>query len=266
MSMSRTKRRALLKGLVIALPVIFLLAAAPAIFPGSRLPQDRGELGLQTGTQVTLRFNNDIGVEVCGLQVKFNLPPAEVLGQIKTVSPFKSAIPIIEGNVIYFSEGCVSPGARVELRLASPATLMVIDYFWVREGVLIPGSSPIEQLVETVALNKLPLVKEQPEESLVIVRFDLHTPPYGKLLIAQGDTIYENGLIAIKDQPRRDELLAQLAGVGVRKEALRQRLEAEITSLEVRAPVSGLVKEMQVEMGDTVTSVTLKVLQAPSQS
>ncbi|MCR4404480.1 MAG: hypothetical protein NUW06_04270 [Candidatus Acetothermia bacterium] len=257
-----SRRRALLKGLAVAFPVIFLLAAAPALFPGARLPQ--GEIGLQTGTQVSLRFSNDLGIEVCGLQVKFNLPPAEVLGQIKAVTPFKSSIPTIEGNVIYFSGGCVAPGAQVELKLAAPAAITVIDYFWVREGALIPGTSPIEQLVETVTLNKLPLVKTQPKEALVVVRFTLHTPPYGKLLIAQGDTVYENGLIAVKDQPRRDELLAQLASV--KKDNLRKQLEAEITALEVRAPVNGLVKEMQVEMGDSTTNVTLKILQATSRS
>jgi multidrug resistance efflux pump len=108
------------------------------------------------------------------------------------------------------------------------------------------------------------LIKEQPEEPLVVVRFALHSPPYGKLLVAQGDSVYENGLIAIKDQPRRDELLSQLASV--RKESLRRKLEGEITALEVRAPVSGLVKEMQVEMGDSSTSVTLKILQTASLS
>jgi len=253
-------RRAV-KGLAIALPVIFLLAAVPAIFPGARPPQ--GDHGLKTGTQVSLRFTNDIGVEVCGLQVKFNLTPAEVLGQIEAVTPFKSLIPIIEGNVVYFSGGCLRPEEQAVLRLASASAVSVIDYFWVREGVLIPGSSPIEELVETVTLNKLPLLKDQPEEPAVTVRFTLHSPPYGKLLVAQGDTVYENGLLAVKDQPRRDELLSQLASV--RKESLRQRLEEEIAALEVRAPVSGLVQEMRVEMGDNVTTVTLKILQAASQ-
>lgn len=257
-----TRRRMILKGLAIALPVIFLLAAAPAIFPGARLPQ--GEHGLQTGTQVSLRFTNNIGVEVCGLQVKFNLAPAEVLGQIEALSPFKSLIPIIEGNVIYFSGGCLAPEGQAVLKLASASGISVVDYFWVREGVLIPGSSPIEQLVETVTLNKLPLVKDQSEEPLVTVRFTLHSPPYGKLLVAQGDTLYENGLIAIKDQPRRDELLSQLASV--RKESLRRKLEGEIVALEVRAPVGGLVKEMQVEIGDSVTTVILKILQTASRS
>lgn len=252
--------RRILKALAIAIPVIFLLAAAPALFPSGRQPQ--GEISPQTGTQVSLRFKNDIGVEVCGLQVKFNLPPAEVLGQLKAVTPFKSLIPIIEGNVVYFSGACVAPGAMVEMKLATLSGIAVLDYYWVREGVLIPGSSPIEQLVETVTLNKLPLVKEQPQEPLIVVRFALHSPPYGKLLVAQGDTIYENGLIAIKDQPRRDELLAQLASV--RKENLRKQLEAEVAALEVRAPVGGLIKEMQVEMGDTVTNVTLKILQTTS--
>ncbi len=254
--------RRILKALAIAIPVIFLLAAAPALFPGGRQPQ--GEIGPQTGTQVSLRFKNDIGVEVCGLQVKFNLPPAEVLGQLKTVTPFKSLIPIIEGNIVYFSGACVAPGAMVEMKLATLSGIAVLDYYWVREGVLVPGTSPIEQLVETVTLNKLPLVKEQPEEPLIAVRFTLHSPPYGKLLIAQGDTIYENGLIAIKDQPRRDELLAQLASV--KKESLRKQLEAEIAALEVRAPVGGSIKEMQVEMGDTVTNVTLKILQTTPRS
>lgn len=257
-----TRRRAILKGLAIALPVIFLLAAAPAIFPGARLPQ--GDHGLRTGTQVSLRFTNDIGVEVCGLQVKFNLAPAEVLGQIEAVTPFKSLIPIIEGNVVYFSGGCLAPEQQVVLKLASASGISVVDYFWVRDGVLIPGTSPIEELVETVTLSRLPLLKDQPEEPSVTVRFALHSPPYGKLLVAQGDAIYENGLLAIKDQPRRDELLAQLASV--RKESLRQRLEGEIAALEVRAPVSGLVQEMQVEMGDNVTSVTLKILQTASRS
>lgn len=256
-----TRRRQIFKGLAIALPVIFLLAAAPAIFPSGRLSQ--GETGLQNGTQVSLRFKNDTGVEVCGLQVKFDLPPAEVLGQIKAVSPFKDLIPMIEGNVIYFSGSCLGPERQVELQLAGSFGVSVVDYLWVREGVLIPGTSPIEQLVQTVSLNRLPLAKEQPEEPLVLVRFGLHNPPYGKLLVAQGDTVYENGLIAIKDQPRRDELLAQLANV--KRDKKRQMLEEELADLEVRSPVNGLVKEMQVEMVDSLTNVTLKILQTASQ-
>ncbi len=256
-----TRKRRVLKGLAIALPVIFLLAAAPAFFPGGRTTQ--GGSGLEAGTQVSLMFINDTGVEVCGLQVKFDLSPAEVLGQIESVTPFKSTIPMIEGNVLYFSDSCLAPERQVELKLAGASGIAVVDYIWVRDGVLIPGTSPIEQLVQTVALNKLPLMKEKPEEPSVLVRFGLHNPPYGKLLVAQGDTVYENGLIAIKDQPRRDELLSQLADV--RRDRKRLRLEEEIAELEVRAPVNGLIKELEVEMADSLTRVTLKILQTASQ-
>jgi len=262
-------RKRMAKLAAIALPVLFLLAVTPAFFPGGRSPQP--EAGLQLGTQVALRFTNDVGVEVCGLQVEFNLPPAQVLEQIGGISPFKTAIPIIgDSNVIYFTDGCIAPSEQVELQLASSATatagLAVVDYYWVmkdKSKTLIPGNSPIERIVKTVTLDKLALMKDQPQPPLVTVQFEIHSPPYGKLLIAQGDMVYENGLIAIKDQPRRDELLAELASV--KREKLRQELEAELAALEVRAPVSGLVKELRVEMGETETTVTLKVLQGATQ-
>lgn len=260
---SMTRKR-VMKLAAIALPVLFLLAATSAFFPGGGSSQLGEEL--QLGTQVALRFTNDVGVEVCGLQVEFNLPPAQALGQIEGISPFKTTIPIIGGNVIYFADGCIAPSEQAELRLASTASLAVVDYHWVmRDKTLIPGNSPIERIVKTVTLDKLALMKDQPQPPLVTVQFEIHTPPYGKLLVAQGDMIYENGLIAIKDQPRRDELLAELASMNMKREKLRRELEAQIAALEVRAPVSGLVKELEVQMDETKATVRLRILQGAFQ-
>lgn len=253
-----------LKTVAVVLPVVFALAALTAFFPGGRSASNANAGDeITPGTRVTLGFTNNVGVEACGLQVEFNLPPDQVLDQIKGVTTFRTVIPMIAGNVVYFTDGCVSPGGRVELQLAPTANLAVVDYYWVKDRTLIPGAAPLERRVETVTVDKLALLKDRPEPPAVTVRFTLSNPPYGKLLVAQGDAIYENGLLAIKDQPRRDELLAQLASV--KRENLRQKLEAEIAALEVRAPVSGLVKELQVEMGESGTTVTLKIVQESVQ-
>ena len=249
--------RKALKTVAVVLPVVFALAALTAFFPGGRSASNTDTI--TPGTRVTLGFTNNVGVEVCGLQVEFNLPPEQVLDQIKGITAFRTVITMIAGNVVYFTDGCVSPGGKVELQLAPTASLAVIDYYWVKDRTLIPGAAPLERRIETVTIDKLALLKDRPEPPAVTVRFTLSNPPYGKLLVAQGDAIYENGLLAIKDQPRRDELLAQLAGV--KRENLRRKLEAEIAALEVRAPVSGVVKELKVEMGEGGTTVTLKIVQ-----
>lgn len=259
--MSRKVSRTL-KIVVIALPLILMLTAASAMLPRATRTQD-GAL-TNPGTQITFRLANNIDVAMCGLQVKFSAPPISVLDQVLAVHPFKDFVPIIESNVIYFSNGCVEPKQRAEIKLTNAFGISVVDYYWVKEGVLIAGNSPVERQVETVTIDKVPLEKTKPAQPLVTVRFEVNSPPYGKIMVAQEDSIYENGLIALKDVRLRDQLMSELAQV--KKASRRNQLEEEIASLEVRAPINGVVKELEIEVDGAITKVTLKVLQTALQS
>jgi multidrug efflux pump subunit AcrA (membrane-fusion protein) len=246
--------------MALALPVMALMAAGPILVTQSH-SSDSVSAGIseRPGKQLTLTFTNDTGVEVDGLQIEFKRVPAGI--QSVKVEPFKSTMAILKSNVLVLTNGRVGPGEKVRLTvLADPMGLAVTDFQWIRQGVLIAGKSrqiEIEERVinrETVSIDR---TEKAPEPLLVSVRFEL-TNGLSRLFVTQGMMVAEGALLAIKDQVRFEQLMNEIARAKNLKE--REKLQAELKKLEVRAPISGLVRELVFDVGEETTKVEAKLM------
>ncbi len=246
--------------MALALPVMALMAAGPILVNQSHSTStDTVSAGVSSspGKQLTLTFTNDTGVEADGLQIEFKKIPT---GFVK-VEPFKSTLSVLRSNVIVFTNGRVGPGERARLTVAAdPFGLAVADFQWVRQGVLIAGKSrqiEIEERVisrETVSVDRS---EEEPEPLLVSVRFEL-TNGASRLFVTQGMMVAEGALLAIKDQIRLEQLMNEIARAKNVKD--REKLQTELKKLEVRAPISGLVRELAFDVGEETTKVEVKLM------
>jgi multidrug resistance efflux pump len=70
--------------------------------------------------------------------------------------------------------------------------------------------------------------------------------------------VAEGALLAIKDQVRFEQLMNEIARAKNLKE--REKLQAELKKLEVRAPISGLVRELAFDVGEETTKVEAKLM------
>lgn len=257
---SRMTGKKIVRVMALALPVMALMAAGPILVNQSHSTStDTVAAGVSSspGKQLTLTFTNDTGVEADGLQIEFKKIPT---GFVK-VEPFKSTLSVLRSNVIVFTNGRVGPGERARLTVtADPFGLAVTDFQWIRQGVLIAGKSrqiEIEERVinrETVSVNRS---EEEPEPLLVSVRFEL-TNGASRLFVTQGMMVAEGALLAIKDQIRLEQLMNEIARAKSLKE--REKLQAELKKLEVRAPISGLVRELAFDVGEETTKVEAKLM------
>lgn len=246
--------------MALALPVMALMAAGPILVSQSHSTStDTVSAGVSSspGKQLTLTFTNDTGVEADGLQIEFKKIPT---GFVK-VEPFKSTLSVLRSNVIVFTNGRVGPGERARLTVtADPFGLAVTDFQWIRQGVLIAGKSrqiEIEERVinrETVSVDRS---EEEPEPLLVSVRFEL-TNGASRLFVTQGMMVAEGALLAIKDQIRLEQLMNEIARAKNVKD--REKLQTELKKLEVRAPISGLVRELAFDVGEETTKVEAKLM------
>lgn len=255
--------RKIFRALALGLSATVLLTAGPILLNQSHTNSGddlaSADMSAQPGRQLTLSFTNDTGVDADGLQIEFVKAPRGV--QLLKVEPFKSATPVLKSNVMIFSNGRVGSGEKARLIVtADQFGLTVKDFQWIRQGVLIAGKSrqiEIEERVisrETVSVDQ---ANEQPEPTLVSIRFELVNGA-SRLFVTQGMMIAEGALLAIKDQMRLEQVIDEL--VRVRNPKEREKLQAELKKLEVRSPVSGLVRELAFDIGDETTKVEAKLM------
>ena len=244
--------------MALALPVMALMAAGPILVNQShRSDSVPASISEQPGKHLTITFTNDTGVEADGLQIEFKRVPAG----IQSVEPFKSTMAILKSNVLVLTNGRVGPGEKVRLTvLADPMGLAVTDFQWIRQGVLIAGKSrqiEIEERVinrETISVER---TEKEPEPMLVSVRFELANGA-SRLFVTQGMMVAEGALLAIKDQLRFEQLMNEISRAKNLKE--REKLQVELKKLEVRAPISGLVRELAFDVGEETTRVEAKLM------
>ncbi len=244
--------------MALVLPAMALMAAGPILVNQSHSDTVvSAGIGEQPGKQLTLTFTNDTGVEADGLQIEFKRIPT----QFVKVEPFKSTMSVLKSNVLVLTNGRVGPGEKVRLTVtADPFGLAVMDFQWIRQGVLIAGKSrqiEIEERVisrETVSVDR---TEKEPEPLLVSVRFDLVNGA-SRLFITQGMMVAEGALLAIKDQTRFEQLMSEIARAKNLKD--REKLQVELKKLEVRAPISGLVRELTFDVGEETTKVEAKLI------
>nr|BAL54840.1 hypothetical protein HGMM_F21A08C23 [uncultured Acetothermia bacterium]BAL58580.1 hypothetical protein HGMM_OP2C130 [Candidatus Acetothermum autotrophicum] len=246
--------------MALALPVMALMAAGPILVNQSHSTESvSAGIREQAGKQVTLTFTNDTGVEADGLQIEFKEAPQGV--QLVKVEPFKSTMAVLKSTVLVLTNGRVGPGERARLTVtASPFGVAITDFQWIRQGVLIAGKSrqiEIEERVisrETVSVDRR---EKEPEPLLVSVRFALVNGA-SRLFVTQGMMVAEGALLAIKDQIRFEHLMNEIARAKNLKD--REKLQAELKKLEVRAPISGLVRELAFDVGEETTNVEAKLM------
>ncbi len=246
----------------LVLPAMVLIAAGPILISQPHTSSnDLGAAGLgaQAGKQLTLTFTNDTGVEADGLQVEFK--KALLSRQFVKVEPFKSATPVLKSNVMIFTNGRVGAGEKARLTVtADQLGFTVTDFQWIRQGVLISGKSrqiEIEERVitrETVSVDR---AEKEPEPLLVSVRFEMANGA-SRLFVTQGMMVAEGALLAIKDQIRLEQLMNDIARAKNLKE--REKLQAELKKLEVRSPISGLVRELAFDVGEETTTVEARLM------
>ncbi|MCS7198222.1 MAG: hypothetical protein NZ930_06050 [Candidatus Bipolaricaulota bacterium] len=248
----------IIRMMALALPAMALMAAGPILVTQSHsndaIPAGIGE---HPSKQLTLTFTNDTGVEADGLQIEFKKVPT----QLVKVEPFKSTMSVLKSNVLVLTNGRVGPGEKVRLTVtADPFELAVTDFQWIRQGVLIAGKSRQIELEERIITRETVSVdrtEREPEPLLVSVRFELVNGA-SRLFITQGMMVAEGALLAIKDQMRFEQLMGELARAKTLKE--RERLQAELKKLEVRAPIGGLVRELAFDVGEETTKVEAKLM------
>ncbi len=252
--------RKVLTSLAVVIPLTALLAAGPIIT--SRSSSDElvaSGMHSQPGRELTFSFTNDTGVEADGLQVEFKKAPSGI--QFTKIEPFKSATPILKSNVLLFSNGRVRASEKARLTVVADAFgLTVKDYQWIRQGVLIAGSSrqvEIEERVVSREMVAVGAVSEEPEPTLVTVRFEMANGA-SRLFTTQGMMVAEGALLAIKDQGKFEHLLNEAARAKNVKE--RERLQLELKRLEVRSPISGLVHTLSFDVGEETTRVEAQLL------
>ncbi len=254
----------IMRVLALALPAMALMAAGP-IFVTQSHSTDTASAGIseQPGKQLTLTFTNDTGVEADGLQIEFKRIPTHLV----KIEPFKSTLSVLKSNVLVLTNGRVGPGEKVRLTVtADPFGLAVTDFQWIRQGVLIAGKSrqiEIEERVinrETVSVDR---IEKEPEPLLVSVRFEL-TNGASRLFVTQGMMVAEGALLAIKDQVRFEQLMNEIARAKTLKD--REKLQADLKKLEVRAPISGLVRELAFDVGEEITKVEARLIVVTSAS
>ncbi len=248
----------IMRVVALALPAMALMAAGPILVTQSH-SADTASAGIseQPGKQLILTFTNDTGVEADGLQIEFKKAP---VGFVK-IEPFKNTLSVLKSNVLVLTNGRVGPGEKVRLTVtADQFGLVVTDFQWIRQGALISGKSrqiEIEERVitrETVSVDR---VEKEPEPLLVSVRFELANGA-SRLFITQGMMVAEGALLAIKDQMRFEQLMNEIARAKTLKD--REKLQAELKRLEVRAPISGLVRELAFDVGEESTRVEAKLM------
>jgi hypothetical protein len=246
--------------MALVLPAMALMAAGPILVNQSH-STDSVSAGVreQAGKHLALTFTNDTGVEADGLQIEFKKVPMGI--QSVKVEPFKSTMAILKSNVLVLTNGRVGPGEKVRLTvLADPMGLAVTDFQWIRQGVLIAGKSRQIEIEERVINRETVLIdptEKEPEPLLVSVRFEL-TNGLSRLFVTQGMMVAEGALLAIKDQVRFEQLMNEIARAKNLKE--REKLQAELKKLEVRAPISGLVRELAFDVGEETTKVEAKLM------
>jgi hypothetical protein len=244
--------------MALALPAMALMTAGPILVNQSHSTDSvSASISERPGKQLTLTFTNDTGVEADGLQIEFKRVPAG----IQSVEPFKSTMAVLKSNVLVLTNGRVGPGEKVRLTvLADPVGLAVTDFQWIRQGVLIAGKSRQIEIEERVVNRETVLVdrtEKAPEPLLVSVRFELINGS-SRLFVTQGMMVAEGALLAIKDQLRFEQLMSEIARAKNLKE--REKLQAELKKLEVRAPISGLVRELAFDVGEETTKVEAKLM------
>lgn len=246
--------------MALVLPAVALLAAGPILVNQSRSSDSSSaSSGEQPGKHLTLTFTNDTGVEADGLQIEFKKAPAGI--QFVSVEPFKSTMAVLKSNVVVLTNGRVGPGEKVRLSVVGdPFGMAVADFQWIRQGVLIAGKTRQIEVEERVITRETVLVdrtEKEPEPLVVSVRFELVNGA-SRLFVTQGMMIAEGALLAIKDQVRLELLMNEIARAKNLKE--REKLQAELKKLEVRAPISGLVRELSFDVGEETTKVEAKLL------
>ncbi len=244
--------------MALVLPAMALMAAGPILVTQSHSDSVvSAGIGEQPGKQLTLTFTNDTGVEADGLQIEFKKIPT----QFVRVEPFKSTMSVLKSNVLVLTNGRVGPGEKVRLTVtADPIGLAVTDFQWIRQGVLIAGKSrqiEIEERVITRETVSVARTEKEPEPLLVLVRFEIVNGA-SRLFVTQGMMVAEGALLAIKDQVRFEQLMGEIARAKALKD--REKLQAELKRLEVRAPISGLVRELAFDVGEEITRVEAKLM------
>lgn len=248
----------IIRMMALALPAMALMAAGPILVTHSHSNDAiSAGIGEHPSKQLTLTFTNDTGVEADGLQIEFKKIPT----QLVKVEPFKSTLSVLKSNVLVLTNGRVGPGEKARLTVtADPFGLAVTDFQWIRQGVLIAGKSRQIELEERIITRETVSVdrtEREPEPLLVSVRFELVNGA-SRLFMTQGMMVAEGSLLAIKDQMRFEQLMGELARAKTLKE--RERLQAELKKLEVRAPISGLVRELTFDVGEETTKVEAKLM------
>jgi len=249
------KLRIAVRGMLVAVPLVAMLGMGQALLSGGH----RANEELNAGAQLTLTFTNDTGLIMDGMQIEFRAEPSTVLQNIISIQPFKSATPVLRSNVIHFSNGRVEPNQKVQIVLRGELLgLSVRDFQWVRQGTLIAGKSrQVEVRVRTVSDHTVSVDQaDHAEEALTVVRFTIDAR-LGRVYVTQGMNITEGALLAVRDQPRYERLLNELAQA---RPSQQRRLEAERAPLEVRSPTAGLVRELTYELSNELVKVELKLL------
>ena len=244
--------------MALVLPAMALMATGPILVNQSHSDNAvSAGIGEQPGKQVTLTFTNDTGVEADGLQIEFKKIPT----QFVKVEPFKSTMSVLKSNVVVLTGGRVGPGEKARLTvMADPFGGAVTDFQWIRQGVLIAGKSRQIEIEERVISREMVSVdgtEQEPEPLLVSVRFEL-TNGASRLFVTQGMMVAEGALLAIKDQMRFERLMNEIARAKNLKD--REKLQAELKKLEVRAPIGGLVRELAFDIGEETTTVEAKLM------
>lgn len=248
--------------MALVLPAMMLIAAGPILISQPHTSSnDLTAAGIseQAGKQLTLTFTNDTGVEADGLQIEFKKALTSM--QFVKVEPFKSATPVLKSNVMIFTNGRVGAGEKARLTvMADQFGLTVTDFQWIRQGVLIAGKNrqiEIEERVVSREMVSVDHVTEEPEPLLVSVRFEMANGA-SRLFVTQGMMVTEGALLAIKDQIRLEQLMNDIARAKSLKE--REKLQAELKKLEVRSPVSGLVRELAFDVSEETTKVEARLM------
>lgn len=250
------------RALALGLSATVVLAAGPILLSQPHANSDdlvSAGLNAPPGKQLTLIFTNDTGVDADGLQIEFKKAPVSV--QLLKVEPYKSATPVLKSNVMILSNGRLSAGEKARLTVATDQFgLTVQDFQWIRQGVLIGGKSrqvQIEERVISRATVSVDQANQEPEPLLSSVRFEIANGA-SRLFVTQGMMVAEGALLAIKDQVRLEQLMNEIARAKNLKE--REKLQVELKKLEVRSPISGLVRELAFDVGDETTKVEAKLI------
>ncbi len=243
----------------IVLPAVALLAVGPFLRTGAGNPD--ATLPTQ-GRQVSISITNDTTVEVDAIQLKFLNETGNVQQNILSMTGCKKIVPVMHSNILLLSECHVLPGEKVTLTLlTNDYNLKVLDYKWVRQGALIDGKNRSIEVTEQVTTREIvsvDLPKKEPDLSLVPLTFELNSSAY-TLFVQKHNSIFLNGVIAIKDQTKFDQLMTDLARLDAKKVKERQKLEAEIAKLQVKSPMTGTVKELSFEIKEDMLKVTMQI-------